>query len=226
MKRFLIGAVVLIAAGGLLPARRVSAEDDWEWWVYAPVSCRVTPAVKADVTGMFRWKNDMKDFYYRSCLVGGYCTLTSWLDLGGHYWFKETRKTNRDDWVETSTFLVRANFKYKAADWCVLKEANRLEYDTRIDRWQLRLKPAVEFPLVWLGLPGIKLFADNEFFFAFDYQDDRDTFSENRVSVGVDADVVGPFGITVAYRNVGKKSASTGDWDYADILVTYAKLAF
>ncbi len=226
MKKWVIAVAVWCLACLIRPVADGYSKDDWQWWVYTPVSYKITPEVKADVTGLFRWKNDMEDFYYRGCLVGGYYSLTPWLSLGGHYWFKETRSSTQTPWVETNTFLVRADFKYRPVEWCVLQEANRLEYDTRIDRWKLRVKPKAVFPLDWLGLKGIGLFIDNEFFFAFDYQDDRDFYSENRATIGINAKVIGPLALAAAYRNVGKKSAATGNWDFTNVLATYAKLAF
>ncbi|MFH1038118.1 MAG: DUF2490 domain-containing protein [PVC group bacterium] len=228
MKKHYLSAGVGLAAAGyfFLSAAAGRAGDDWEWWLYTPVSCKVTKEVKLDVTGMFRWKNDMKDYYYRSVIASGYYSLLPWMDVGASYWYKESRKSKDTDWVYTNTYVGRINFKYSPAGWVTLKEANRIEYDNALYRWLLRVKPIAEFPLVWLGLKPVKLFVDNEFFFAFDYPDDRDTFSENRVTAGVDAEIAGPVGVSVAYRNVGKKSASTGNWDFANVLVTYAKLTF
>lgn len=226
MKKFAIS----LAAGFLLfcalGAGWSPAGDDWELWLYTPVSYKVTKEVKVDLTGIFKWKNDMEDFYYRSYLLGGYYSVTPWLDLGVHSWYKETRKTIQDDWGASNTMVGRINFNYKLTDWCVLKEQNRLEFDFSKDRWKLRMKPVVEFPLTRLGLSWLKVFVDNEFFFAFDYPDDLDIYSENRVTTGLAAKVVDPFGISVAYRNVGKKSATTDQWDFTNVLALYAKLAF
>ncbi len=226
MRRSVIGAIALIAALSLLPVSRAIAGDDWQWWMYVPVSYKPGNEVKVDVTGLFRWKNDMKDFYYRGFLAGGYYTVLPWFDVGAHYWFKEIRPTVQSPWYETNTFLVRANFKYKLAEWWWVMEANRLEYDIKIDRWKLRIKPKAVFPLAWLGLSPISIFLDNEFFFAFDYPYDIDVYSENRATIGINAKVVGPFGASVAYRNVGRKSPATGDWNFTNVLATYVKLAF
>ncbi len=226
IRKLAAAAMVLALAGLVIPGGKARAGDDWEWWLYTPVGAKITKEVKADVTGMFRWKNDMKDYYYRSVIASAYYSLLPWMEVGASYWYKESRKTKDDPWSYVNTYIARLNFKYSPTDWLTLKEANRLEYDNAIYRWKLRAKPVAEFPLSWLGLKQIKLFVDNEFFFAFDYPNDLDTFSENRASIGVDAAILGPVGASVAYRNVGKKSASTGNWDFANVLATYAKLSF
>jgi len=225
MKKWLWLPAAVLLIGMLFPGSS-PAGDDWELWFYAPVSYKVSKEVKVDLTGIFKWKNDMKDYYYRSYLLGGYYTVAPWLDLGLHSWYKETRKTVDDDWAGSDTLVGRVNFSYKLTDWCVLKEQNRIEFNFSDDRFKLRMKPVVDFPLSRLGLKGIKLFVDNEFFFAFDYPDNLDTYSENRASIGLDAKVIDPFGVAVAYRNVGTKSASTDHWNFKNVLVTYAKLAF
>ncbi len=224
-KLFLTGAS-LLAFSLFQPAGRAVAGDDWEWWLYTPASCRPAQEVKIDVTGMFRWKNDMKDYFYRSVISGGYYTPLPWLNLGAHYWYKESRSTTKSDWVYTNTLVGQVNLTYKLTRWLTLKESNRIEYDNLIYRWKLRVKPGVEFPLAALGLKPVKLYLDNEFFFAFDYEDDRDTYSENRLTAGVNVKIKEPLAVAVAYRNVGKKSASTDKWSYTNVLATYAKLAF
>ncbi len=218
--------MALLAAAAAWPAGRAAADDDWEWWIETPVSVKLTPNLKADVTGLFRFKNDMEDFYYRSFLVGGYYTLTSWMEAGGHYWYKESRKSLPDAWADADVAVARVNFKYSPDSWVILKENNRLEFDFSLDRFLLRLKPVAEFPLQWAGLDPVRLFLDNEFFLAFDYADDRSTYSENRATAGAEVAVAGPASVIVAYRNVGKKSATTGSWSFANVLVTSLKLAF
>lgn len=219
-----VATAVAILAGPLVSA--ALADDDWEWWIETPVSVKLAPDLKADVTGLFRFKNDMEDFYYRSFLVGGYYTLTSWMEVGGHYWYKESRKSMQDEWVDADVAVARANFKYSPESWIVLRENNRLEFDFSLDRFLLRLKPVAEFPLGWAGLDPVKLFLDNEFFLAFDYADDRSTYSENRATAGAEVKVAGPASVIVAYRNVGKKASATGSWSFANVLVTSLKLAF
>jgi len=226
MKRIFLTGTALLALWFFLPAERVAGADDWQLWLYTPASCRPVKDVKIDATGMFRWKNDMKDYFYRGVITGGYYSLLPWMDLGAHYWYKETRKTTKSDWVYTNTLVGRVNFKYKLTGWLTLKESNRIEYDNRIYRWKLRVKPGLEFPLAALGLKPVKLYLDNEFFFAFDYEDDRDTYSENRLTAGVNVKIKEPLAVALAYRNVAKKSASTDRWSCTNVLATYAKLAF
>lgn len=226
MRNFILVGVVLAAASLCLPVEKTEAGDDWQWWLYTPVSFKPTEEIKADVTGMFRWKNDMKDYFYRGVISGAYYSVTSWMDLGAHYWYKETRTSTDTPWVYTNVYVGRINFKYKPAHWIALKEYNRIEYNNHIYRWTFRIKPRVEFPLGWMGLKPVKLYLDNELYFNFDFQDNRDTYSENRFTVAVDVKIAGPVGATVAYRNVGKKSSATDSWNFTNVLVTYAKLAF
>lgn len=224
MSKRLLTAVALLAALTCLPAAR--AGDDWEWWLYTPVSYKMAGDVKLDVQGMFRWKNDMKDYYYRGVIAGGSYALCPWVSVGAHFWYKETRKDKHADWVYTDTYVGNLDFQYKAADWLVFKENNRIEYNNNIHKWTLRLKPRVDFPLAGLGLKPVTIYIDNEFFLNFDFEDGRDTFSESRFTAAADVKILGPVGITVAYRNVGKKSAATDSWDFTNVLVTSAKLSF
>jgi hypothetical protein len=222
-----IWVIALLSIASLWPGGKpAAAKDDWEWWLYTPASFKPASNVKLDVQGMFRWKNDMKDYYYRGVIAGGSYSVLPWLSLGGHFWYKEVRKDKHADWVYTDTYVGNLDFQYKAADWLVLKENNRLEYDNNTYKWTLRVKPRLDFPLAWLGLKPVTLYVDNEFFFKFAYPDDRDTFSESRFTVAADVKIVGPFGATIAYRNVGKKSASTDSWDFTNVLATSAKLSF
>ncbi|MCX6348984.1 MAG: DUF2490 domain-containing protein [Candidatus Aureabacteria bacterium] len=219
-----LAAVAAVIYGPLVPAAR--AGDDWEWWIETPVSVKLNSNVKADIPGLCRFMNDMKDFYYRSFIVGGYYSLASWMEAGGHYWYKESRKSLQDEWVDANIAVARLNFKYSPASWLALKENNRLEFDFSIDRFTLRLKPIAEFPLGWAGLDPVKLFLDNEFFLTFDFPDDRSTFSENRATVGAEVQIAGPAAVILGYRNVGKKSAADGSWTFANVLLTSIKLAF
>ncbi len=222
-KRLLIGAI-LAAALAVMPSAR--AGDDWEWWQYFPAGFKPARDIKLDIEGIFRWKNDMKDIFYRSMIAGGSYSLGPWVSVGAHFWYKEVRKDKGSPWVYTDAYVGNLDFQYRAADWLVLKENNRIEYDNEVYRWTLRAKPRLDFPLAWLGLKPVTIYLENEFFFKFDYDDGRDTYSENRTTAGANVNVLGPFGITVAYRNVGKKSAATDSWDFANVLVTSAKLSF
>ena len=220
---WLMAAVLSV---GLLPVERAAAKDDWEWWIETPVTVKITPEVKGEIIGLFRFKNDMEDFYYRSFIVGPYYSFTPWLEAGAQYWYKESRKSLQDDWVDASIAVARLNFKFSPDSWITLKENNRLEFDFSIDRFTLRLKPIAEFPLNWMSLSAVKLFIDNEFFLTFDYADDRDTFSENRATVGAEVKIMGPVSLIAGYRNRGVKSASDDSWSFTNILLTQLKLSF
>ncbi|MDP8235713.1 MAG: DUF2490 domain-containing protein [Candidatus Erginobacter occultus] len=224
MRKQLLIASALAAFLVCQPA--AEAKDDWEWWLYTPVSYKMAGDVKLDAQGMFRWKNDMKDYFYRGVIVGGSYSLCPWVSVGGHFWYKEVRKDKSSPWVYTDTYVGNLNFQYQAADWLVFKENNRIEYNNENYKWTLRVKPRVDFPLAWLGLKPLTLYVDNEFFFKFDLDDERDTFSENRFTVAADVKIAGPLGATVAYRSVAKQASSTGDWSNTNVLVTSAKLSF
>lgn len=103
MRKIIIAGMVLAAVCLFLQTEKAQAGDDWQWWLYTPVSFKPVKEVKVDATGMFRWKNDMKDYYYRGVITGGYYSVTSWMDLGVSYWYKETRKSTDADWVYTNT---------------------------------------------------------------------------------------------------------------------------
>ena len=224
MRKCLITAAVLVAVLASLTAAR--AGDDWEWWLYTPVSYKMVGDVKLDAQGMFRWKNDMKDYYYRGVIAGGSYALCPFVSVGAHFWYKEVRKDKESPWVYTDTYVGNLDFQYKAAGWLVLRENNRIEYDNEIYKWTLRVKPRVDFPLAGLGLKPVSLYVDNEFFFKFDLGDERDTFSENRFTVAADVKIAGPFGATVGYRSVAKQDSKTGDWGNTNVLVTSGKLSF
>jgi len=224
MRKQLLIASTLAAFLVSLPA--AEAKDDWEWWLYTPVSYKMAGDVKLDAQGMFRWKNDMKDYYYRGVIAGGSYALCPYVSVGAHFWYKEVRKDKSSPWVYTDTYVGNLDFQYKAADWLVFKENNRIEYNNENYKWTLRVKPRVDFPLAWLGLKPLTLYVDNEFFFKFELDDERDTFSENRFTVAADVKIAGPLGATVAYRSVAKQSSSTGDWGNTNVLVTSAKLSF
>ena len=223
MRKILLAAGVLLTILAILPAAK--AGDDWEWWFTTPVSYKLDQDVKVDAEGLFRWKNDMKDIYYRSGIAGGSYSLCPWVSVGAHFWYKEVRKAKGSPWVYTDTYVGNLDFQHQAADWLVLKENNRIEYDNEIYKWTLRVKPRLDFPLVWLGLKPVTLFLEDELFFKFETPG-QDTFSENRVTAGATAKVLGPFGVTVAYRNVGKKAAYDQEWSYTNVLVTSARLSF
>ncbi len=222
-KRLLIAAA-LAAALAVLPA--AEAKDDWEWWFTTPVSYQPVSGVRLNAEGMFRWKNDMKDYYYRGVITGGTYSVLPWVTVGGHFWYKEVRRDTNSPWVYTDTYVANLNFQYRAADWLVLRENNRLEYDNEIYRWTLRMRPRLDFPLARWGLKPVTLFLENEFFFKFDFADGRDTFSENRTTAGANIAVAGPFGVTAAYRSRALKPVSTGSWNNTNVLVTSARLSF
>ncbi len=227
MKRQTTWLLAVLAAGGLgsmvAPAQ---AGDDWEWWLYTPVSYRMAGEVRLDAQGMFRWKNDMKDYYYRGMIAGGSYAWRFWVSLGAHFWYKETRKSERSDWKCYDIYVGNLDFKCQAVTGVFLKEYNRIEYDNSSYKWTLRAKPRIEFSLSTLGLEPVTLYIDNEFFFKFDLDDERDIFSENRFTVAAAVKIREPFGITIAYRSVAKQSSDTGDWANANVLVTSAQLSF
>ncbi len=226
MKQSILLAGALVAAYCLAGSGPAAAKDDWEWWFTTPVSYRPTPEIRLNVEGLFRWKNDLKDIYYRSAITGGTYSLLPGIAVGGHFWYKEVRKDKDSPWVYTDTYVGNLDFQYQAADWLVLRENNRIEYDNTRYKWTLRVRPRLDFPLARLGLKPLIFYTENEFFFNFDFEDGRDTFSENRATIGANLQVLGPFGVTAAYRNVGKKSASTGSWDFTNVLFTSVRLSF
>ena len=219
----LIALTVAILVGMVRPAR---AGDDWEWWLYTPLVHRMAGNVKLDAQGMFRWKNDMKDYYYRGVIAGGSYSLTSWVYLGAHFWYKETRKDERSNWKYYDIYVVNLDFNYQPGSGFSLKEYNRIEYDNALYKWTLRAKPRVEYSLSALGLKPVTFYLDNEFFFKFDLDDERDTFSENRFTAAAAVKIIESFRVTVAYRSVAKQDSATGDWGNTNVLVTSTQLSF
>ncbi|HOO77592.1 MAG TPA: DUF2490 domain-containing protein [bacterium] len=218
-----IASLLAAAAAACLLPSRGSCADDWEWWVDLPVSASLAPGLEFNAVGSLKFRDDMSYLYNRGAIAGPLFSPWKWLGLGLDYWYRETRKSTQGPWTDQRSLVGRFDLRWKAADWLIAQDLNRLEYDTDLCRWRIRIKPRICLPFRAAGL-AFRALVDNEFFLFLDYPGGRTTYSENRFSVGLILSAFAGLDVQVGYRRVDTDTDK--GWRGSNVLYSCMKIAF
>ena len=194
-------------------------EGDWQLWTVVSAGKKINDRLRFDFEEETRWAEDMNRFMYQALDAGLVYEAAKWLDLGGN--FRYVIQDDDGQWEHEARPHLNAILKYSSRNLQFLNRS-RLEYRylTRTkDTWRYRNLSEIKVPF---GRAQVKIspYLREEVFLKFD----QDDYNENRLSGGVQFELLRHVEVDLFYLWQRKKSL--GEWKNINVSGANIKFIF
>ena len=220
MRRFC--SVLLLFFFCLSKGSLAEARDDWEYWGSYQLKTPLQEKLDLKLTQESKVQNDISHLYLVNGTAGLVWKPKKYLSITPSYKFEYEEKSTGKNVDEHRPFLDIV-LKTVLDDW-KLSYRHRAErrFLTDKGKWRFRNSIKVAHPVRIGGIGGWRFtpFASEEIF----YDAKKDTFNQNRATVGISQKLSKPLTLDLFYRVRSDKSGS--DWNERHIVGSELKLSF
>lgn len=181
----------------------LSADADWQLWNVEGIDIKLSPNVVCRLEEGFRYRNDLKEFYYQYSDPGMTIRLAPWLRAGGVFRLGFTKSANTWLWELRPYVFINPHHRY-----CGFTFDHRLriewEHQENTENyWRFRYRPMISRNITVFSVP-VNVYGYYEMY----YSTNLDEITQHRYHLGLNARVITGLKLNLYFMHLTSENSS------------------